>query len=592
MDKQTKDYEDERDKKLNIYTGPKIIKFFPSKPIFCFVADGGFKPWSGSDIKINGVGGSETYIIEMAKHIQKSGIFQTYVFCNTPDNQEEIFENTIYKPLSSYYEFVNTTHIQHCMISRFSEYLPVSFKGWVENVYFVIHDLTASGNVITINNKLKQIFCLTEWHVEYFISFYPELKHLIVPFYYGCAFTENTNINLKNKIPHSFIYSSFPNRGLLELLQMWPKIYNYEPKATLHIYSDVDNKWSNNVEPEKMNKIKKLLTEYKNKENGLGINYYGWVNKNILKKAWEKTDIWFYPCTFIETFCLTALEAACTKSFVITNDLAALQNTVSDRGIIIKGNPETDIWKKEALEKIKYFLNNKNNEEKEFLINKNYNWGKELTWENQANKLLKEYILENNLEYKNKFDLVPNNFEYNISNKVIDYFIINNPNIKNNREIKILDIYTNTGTNLIHFVKNIPNSIGLGIDNCDISLYNNSTSLFKNQPNHIEKSFISNIFNSGQNEKIKFINSNVIYKLIELIEDDKNFDFIYVGLNSNSHQLYTIISLGWKLLNLFGILGISYDIKLEKIINQFINDFKPSYKIINSDYKIWIEKTI
>ena len=49
-------------KKLNVYKGVKIPNV-PDKPIFCFVADGGFNPWSGSNILTSGVGGSETFII-------------------------------------------------------------------------------------------------------------------------------------------------------------------------------------------------------------------------------------------------------------------------------------------------------------------------------------------------------------------------------------------------------------------------------------------------------------------------------------------------------------------------------------------------
>ena len=575
-------------KKLNIYKGIKQIELFPTKPIFCFVADGGFKQWSGSDIISNGVGGSETYIIEMARNIQKSGVFQTYVFCNTPNNTDEVFEGTIYKPLESYYKFVNTTYIHHCMISRYSEYLPVTFKGWTENVYFVIHDLSPTGIIIPIDNKLKQIFCLTEWHVEYFTSSYPQLKHLTVPFYYGCAFNHENNQILTDKIPYSFIYSSFPNRGLLELLEMWPEIYKFQPKCTLNIFSDVDHKWSNDVEPQKMQKIKKLLNEYKLEENGLGINYHGWVNKNILKKNWESSDIWFYPCTFMETFCLTALEAACTKTLAITNNLAALQNTVGDRGVIINGDPTTNVWKQEALNKIFYFLDEKNKNEKNLLIDINYNWSSKLTWKNQANKLLEKYILKNNLEYKNNFDLISNNFEFDTANVVINYFNSTNPKIKNGLQIKILDINTHTGTNLIHFVKSIPNSIGLGLDNWnDLNLNNNNLSNI----NHLEKSFKLNVINSNLNDKIISINSNQISKLIEFIENNKKLDFIYIGMKTNPCQLYTIISLGWNLLDSFGIMGISYNSELEKVINQFITDLKPNYKIINSEHKVWIEKT-
>lgn len=384
--------------KLNQYTGPKKIKNVNKykKPLFVFIADGGFNEWSGSNILTTGVGGSETYIIEMAKWIQKCGQFQTIVFCNTPNGLEEIFENTIYKPLSSYYEFINTTYVNTCIVSRYSEYLPVTFKGFSENVYLVAHDLTPSGVVIPMDIKLKNIFCLTEWHVSYLTQIFPQLASITVPFYYGIddRFKNVTiNSNTIGKIKNKFIYSSFPNRGLLQLLQMWPKIIENYPTSTLHIYSDVNNKWSNDVEPQKMQQIRDLLSVMS--DSKFGINYHGWVNKSELCEAWKTSDIWFYPCTFSETFCLTALEAASSKTLVITNDLAALQNTVGNRGCIIKGDPTTAEWQEESLSKLFFCMDPKNIELKNKLINENYKWASNLSWESQAQKLLDEYILPN-----------------------------------------------------------------------------------------------------------------------------------------------------------------------------------------------------
>ena len=278
---------------------------------------------------------------------KKSGKFQTIVFCNTPksdsnsNGEDEVFEDTIYKPLSKYTEFVSTHYVDTCIVSRFSEYLPVAYKGFVDNVYLVVHDLTPSGIVIPMDIKLKNIFCLTEWHVSYLSQIFPQLAPICVPFYYGINpnflienDTNNTSSNVK--VVKRFIYSSFPNRGLLQLLQMWPKIYNAFPSCSLDIFSDVNNKWSNDVEPEKMAQIRLLLSQYSQQINGLGINYKGWVSKQELAEGWKQADIWFYPCTFMETFCLTALEAAASKTFVITNDLAALQT--QDTRILQKVN--------------------------------------------------------------------------------------------------------------------------------------------------------------------------------------------------------------------------------------------------------------
>ena len=224
-------------------------------------------------------------------------------------------------------------------------------------------------------------------------NIFPQLVEYNVPFYYGIDFNKFSNINNIKKIPYKFIYSSFPNRGLLQLLQMWREIYNMQPKASLHIYADIDGKWVNDVEPEQIKNIKLLLDEYKNLPNGLNIKYYGWVDKKTLADSWLSSDIWFYPCTFMETFCLTALEAALTKTLVITNDLAALQNTAGDRGVIIKGDAHTTEWQQNALSEIqKYICTNDYLNIKNELINKNYKWAEILSWENQAHKLIDTYI--------------------------------------------------------------------------------------------------------------------------------------------------------------------------------------------------------
>ena len=198
------------------------------------------------------------------------------------------------------------------------------------------------------------------------------------------------------KIPYKFIYSSFPNRGLLQLLRMWPKIVDKYQDASLHIYSDINGKWVNGVAKEMMNDIRLLLNIYeendKTSRKKLNIFYYGWVNKSVLADAWKTSEYWFYPCTFMETFCLTAVEAALSKTIAITNGLAALQNTVSDRGICIPGDATTEEWQNRALNELFLIMNYKNKERREEFIEKNYEWACKLSWENQANNLLKIFL--------------------------------------------------------------------------------------------------------------------------------------------------------------------------------------------------------
>jgi hypothetical protein len=546
--------------KLNEYKGNKIPIVSDNKPIFCFVADGGFNKWSGSSIQTIGVGGSETYIIEMARYIQQQGEYDVYVFCNC--QEEEIFEGVKYKYLSSYSQFIYTNYVKHVIISRYSEYLPLTFDGWSENVYLVVHDLTPSGIVIPINLKLKNIFCLTEWHVTYMENIFPTLKHLLVPFYYGIDdrfFLENNNSKIKN----SFIYSSFANRGLLPLLQMWPRIYNLNNSVSLNIYCDLDNQWVNNVAGEQILEIKRLLNLYQ-EENNLCYNifYHGWVSKSVLSEAWKKADIWFYPCIFMETFCLTALEAAASGTLAISNDLAALQNTVGDRGIIIPGDPMTEQWQQMALEKINIILNSENEEQKKYLIRQNFNWASNLSWKNRASELIQKYISIHQLEYKGMYNWtnnIPLGSRQDFLN-IINYFNSKHQPFLKNKKIKILEIGTYSGISLINIIKNIPNSIGYGIDKWENY---NENKLLENVDNlKVQQSFYHNAKVEGVLDRIIPICGSSHEELIKLVKTNQIFDFIYIDGSNLLLDVYSDLILSWELLSNGGILIIdnySYD---------------------------------
>jgi hypothetical protein len=578
----------------------------PDKPIFCFHADGGFNKWSGSSINAIGVGGSETYIIEQARHIQLSGKFDVYVFCNC--GEEELFEGVVYKPLKEYYSFINANYIHTCIVSRFSEYLPVTFKGWTENVYLVIHDLTPSGIVIPMDQKLKKIFCLTEWHVDYFTQFFPQLKNITVPFYYGIDFQKFKNANPLLKKKYKFIYSSFPNRGLLPLLQMWPKIHEFQPLASLHIYCDLDGKWVNEVQGEMMQQIKDIMLSYNAKQHNMNIYYHGWVRKSVLADAWLTSDVWLYPCTFMETFCLTALEAALTKTLVITNNLAALQNTVGNRGVIINGDPMTREWQETALANIKHYLSPENSALKTALIERNYEWASTMSWKNQSEKLLEQYILPQKLEYKGMYnwtnDLPAGHKQHFLD--AISYFNNNYKKEKTGDPVKVLEIGTYAGISLINIVKLIPNSIGIGVDMW--SNYDEKDPLrrasaigeLKNMDElGVEESFYKNVKTEGLEERITGIKGDSYNVLFSMLKENRMFDFIYVDGSHLLLDCYSDMILSWRLLAKGGMLAIDdylYKAGESTIespfdgVNQFLNKHQHDSKIIHKGYRVFLQK--
>jgi len=342
--------------------------------IFCIVADGGWNTWTGKDILTKGVGGSETWVIEMARYLSLN--YSVLVFCKC--EKSEIFENVGYNPIEMFHSFIANNIVDHCIISRYTKYVPVALNGHAKNVGIIFHDLFSPEMIIPSHPKLKWIFGLTDWHCGIIKKTFPMFEGITKTLNYGI---DQTNFSMETKkIKGSFIYSSFPNRGLVVLLTMWPRILKIIPDATLNIYCDVDQEWVNQVAPDEMRIIKTLL-----KINKTGVNYHGWVNKQTLSQAWKNAEYWLYPCKFEETFCLTAMEAAISGTFIITNNLAALGETVADRGLIVHGDALTTEWQDTVIDKIskldQEFKNNK--------INDSYKWAKERSWKTQANKLKK-----------------------------------------------------------------------------------------------------------------------------------------------------------------------------------------------------------
>ena len=354
----------------------------PINPIFCFIADGGFAKWSGKNILTIGVGGSETWVIEMARYIYQMANYEVIVFCNC--EEDEIFEGVKYIQLPKLFSFITKYKVNNCIISRFSEYIPAAIQSHIENIHVILHDIRLTGNIIPLNTKLKNFFCLTEWHKTEFLQCFKQFETITHSIHYGIDFDNFLIDNSYTKIKNSFIYSSYPDRGLLILLKMWPKIQSKYKDATLNIFTDITNNWSNNNYPTEMKEIIALLYLYKSQYPT--ITNHGWVDKKTLGEYWKISQIWFYPCKFVETFCLTALESAASKTIAITNDLGALQDTVGIRGIIIPGNTETDEWQSTALNHLFNYMDNPEN--KSHLIQKNYKWALEHSWKDIASKLL------------------------------------------------------------------------------------------------------------------------------------------------------------------------------------------------------------
>jgi predicted O-methyltransferase YrrM len=303
----------------------------------------------------------------------------------------------------------------------------------------------------------------------------------------------------------------------------------------------------------------------------------------------------------METFCLTALEAASSKTLCVTNDLAALQNTVGNRGVVIEGDATTEEWQNRALEKLFEIMDERNIDKKNEIININYEWSRTLSWQSQAQKMMKDHIYPNSkFEYKGMYnwthDLPQGSKDIFLG--VISHFNNTNKKIKFGKKVSVLEIGTYTGMSLIELIKLIPNSVGVGVDMW--SNYNENKLLSVIDNYGVKKSFYYNIKQANLEDRITGIQVDSTTALIEFIRDDRKFDFIYVDGSHLMLDCYTDLVLSWQILEQGGILAIDdYLYKSDEGdvlqspyegVNHFLKLFEGIYKVLDIGYRVFLEK--
>jgi 2-polyprenyl-3-methyl-5-hydroxy-6-metoxy-1,4-benzoquinol methylase/glycosyltransferase involved in cell wall biosynthesis len=289
------------------------------------LAPGTPEAWSPLTFRKDGLGGSETAVIKLSEAIAKSG-YQVSVFSRMSD--EGYFNRVRYREQERYMPDIRSD----LFIAWRAPELIDDAPNAAHSVLWM-HD-TDAGDRLTPDRaaKFENIVVLTNWHKEYMLEKYPFLeseKLIVIPNGVDLSLFGGSIEKNQKKV----IYSSSPDRGLDYILEhIWPSVIEQEPEAELHIYYG----W-NNLDryiptfpqlQEFKNKVMDLLAKSKN------VVQHGRISQSKLAKEMMSASIWLYPTYFTETYCITAIEAQLAGCWPITNDLAALAETVKSGDII------------------------------------------------------------------------------------------------------------------------------------------------------------------------------------------------------------------------------------------------------------------
>jgi glycosyltransferase involved in cell wall biosynthesis/GR25 family glycosyltransferase involved in LPS biosynthesis len=348
-----------------------------SRPIICFYI--GYTPDFISST--NGVYGAELALKSLAEELSLTHSVYIFGKCISDIKVGNIqFFNS-----NSLNQFMISHTVDVMIVSRYIHYF-IEFHVKAVKTYIWFHDVLAqpswNGMFLPDNAKfllqnvihhIDGIVVLTEWHRNIVRQYYSDIDPSKI-FIIGNAIDVSRYDKKVVRVKNRFIYTSNPVRGLKYLVDNFASIRSEIPDAELFVYRGEEDFGDEN---------QTLLDTIKSTEY---IKFMGRVENESLVEHQLKADFWYYPTAWAETFCISALEAMAAGCICITSDLAALKDTIGDRGVLLRENIYSDEYSKEAIEKIIEF--SKDEELKETFRNKGVEWAKNQSWPTRVNEWL------------------------------------------------------------------------------------------------------------------------------------------------------------------------------------------------------------
>jgi glycosyltransferase involved in cell wall biosynthesis len=383
---------------------PNILDFSKHKKRVVIWTGPAWEPWNKQKVD-EGMAGSETWAAYIAREFVKKG-FRTTIYNDLlSDSKDDVVldsvldENgnkigdVIYRDHTKIQEDVQYDVIDYFIASRSTEPLKLNIHS-LRN-YVMIHDiwLSPDKSYDVMTWRIQKYAYLSEWHKRFIMSHHGIISDKMFLTANGQDFDLYKDVDKIVKKNQS-VYSSSPDRGLYQLLKMLPDIREKIPDFELVVAYGFFN-WESMAKMRGDTEGLKFIEEIKALMDQPGVKYVGRISKKQLAQYEMESKIWLYPSWFTETFCITAVAAGLSKNTIVSTDLAGLQTTVGDAGVLL--SPEglsrngeypksyTDRFVEEAIKMLS---------DEEYRLEwseKAYNKMKEYSWSNIADEWIKQF---------------------------------------------------------------------------------------------------------------------------------------------------------------------------------------------------------
>lgn len=275
-----------------------------------------FTQWDPTSLENKGnsfVGGSEEAVIYLAKALADLG-WKPVVYADPV--KEGVYDGVEYL---AYYKFNTADNFNILIYWRAISWVDMNCKA--KKTFLWAHDVQNPVEYTKERlDKVDKIFVLSEAHRQT-IKDVPLDKIVISSNGY---FEHHPEIKPENN-PKWCIYTSSYDRGLENLLKVWPDVVKEVPDAQLHVFYGwklFSHFYRGN--PERMSWMRKMQELLKQP----GVTDHDNVQQPELERWYKKCGLFAYPSHFYEINCISAIKAQLWGAVPVTTDFAALKETV------------------------------------------------------------------------------------------------------------------------------------------------------------------------------------------------------------------------------------------------------------------------
>ena len=310
-------------------------------PRIVFFCGRSAEPWGPPSLDTTGIGGSETAVVKIAERFARDG-WRVDVYCGAGRYEGEYEGVGYWEPSRlGYAGDDERADVLVAWRQPAAHSLPVRARCRVVWLHDHNHGPDAGAEL----GRFDRVLGVSDYHRRFLGDAYGLENVGYVP---NGIDLDRFDPTIK-KVPGRCVYASSPDRGLMLLLKLWPKIVGDQTHPELHVAYGWDNfdKW--------IGAGRHDMAAFKDEcmrliERTPRVVFRGRLPQDELARLYCESYASLYPGDFCETSYIGGMEAMAGGCVPVVSSVGATKETVADGGLVVWGpngtrsNPYSRAW--------------------------------------------------------------------------------------------------------------------------------------------------------------------------------------------------------------------------------------------------------